>query len=815
MEITIIDNTPTRLSMLKFFLKALQGVTIKDFYEVDEAVANSGSKLFLIHKGNDNIVPFVKKITSESFILFFSGGGINRNIEGITYSDKMFNLSDVFNVGDAPQALNRIKQIIEIIKNENSFEKALLEIKRLDVDPKIEASIRETKSQTLLSLKSSWQEGVFNSMTKDKTKQFFILDEETKFLASNVEGESKVIASSDEFENALNEGIQIKDVVILVELDWGEPISQFYGYTVARQLMERLKEGESLNLLFISCLKRKTIKHILQAAKTSYAFTQTFPHTIIGNDFALSNLKLPSFSNGEFQYYFRYCLTNSGVLDRLEHDIRPYGSGVKTLAPIDAQKLIERMHSIKDIVGEKVIDVVNSCTTETLQNRLHEIQQHIFQQSEQLTTSREYESKGQNDWKSRMLIVEDDTTYLEYLKNTFAENFEVTTEPSGEEALRLLQEKGKMYHVLLCDLELLDVEGDNQLIQGIKILEEVKQRFPHIVCKVITNLPRRGAYFLLGKELRAELIYKSMLIDDNYRRDLIQEIKIEIGKLSSLQKLPGPDNTLWGDYPRQRNSKGAGHLRRIYYQLREEYKVDFDEMWREIDEYLEKVLKNEQKIPTGYGRTENKNDIATLSILQQIKTIKSYVIHRLFWLYKEYRGVSSVQIFHSTYDSFFEKGSILKDGQYGTITGFSIEKQEDKSKVTFGQFLEEESIRIRKHLTEQENVQFDLINSWLNENIVDILEVMGNYKNRFTKSQYIDAQSFCEKGHKGTLQLQEVEEILENIAKETPTSELRDNTSNARASVAALLQSIKTSTEWNMYTPHLQNLITSALQNMS
>ena len=648
----------------------------------------------------------------------------------------------------------------------------------------------------------------------DRTKRLFILDEETKFLTSNIEGESKVIASLTEFDAALNEGISIKDVVILVELDWGEPISHFYGYTVARQLMERLTEGETLNLLFISCFKRKTIKRILQASKSSYAFTQTFPHTNISKDFSLSNLEFPSFSDGEFQYYFRYCLKNSGVLDRLEHDIRPYIVGIKTLNPIDAQILIERIHTIKDIVGEKVIDIVNSCTVESLKSRLSEIQQHIFQRSEQLTTSREYESTGKNDWKPRMLIVEDDVMYLKKLEDTFSGNFEVTAEPSGEEALRLLEEKGKLYHVLLCDLELLDAEGDNQSVQGIRILETAKQRFSHIVCKVITNLPRRGVYFLLGKELRADLIYKSMLIDEAYCRDLIQEIKTEIGKYSSLQKLPGPDNTLWGDVPRQTNSK-PGHLRRIYYQLRAEYKEDFDEMWREIDEFMETVLRGEQKIPTGYGRIENKNSIATLSILQQIRTIKSYVIHRLFWLYKEYRGVSSVSVSHSTYNSFFEKENILKDGQYGTITGFSIEKKTQISKITFGQFLEEENVRIRKHLSEQQDVRFDLINSWLYENIADILEVIGCYRNRFKSTQYIDVQSFCEKGNKGTLQMQEVEKILENIARETPTSQLLDNNSNARASVANLLSSIKTNTEWSMYPPNLQTLITSALQNMN
>lgn len=139
MEVTIIDNTPVRLSKLKTFLEAKK-ISVVQSFEVNDDLASNNSKLFLIHKSNDKIVSFVQKVQAEKFILFFSGGGISQNVDGINYTDRMFNLPDVFNIGNEEQPLNRIKQIIEIVKNEPNETNATTEIKKvLGFDEKEEA----------------------------------------------------------------------------------------------------------------------------------------------------------------------------------------------------------------------------------------------------------------------------------------------------------------------------------------------------------------------------------------------------------------------------------------------------------------------------------------------------------------------------------------------------------------------------------------------------------------------------------------------------------------------------------------------------
>jgi uncharacterized protein YihD (DUF1040 family) len=130
-EITIVDNTFTRLSRLKFLLEFSQEVNVKNFHEVEDVTKGIDSELFLIHKGNKNIGSFTQNISPKSLIVFFSGGGINKNIEGITYSERMFNLPDVFNAGNEEQPVHRIKQIIEIVRNKPNNTNAITKIKKV------------------------------------------------------------------------------------------------------------------------------------------------------------------------------------------------------------------------------------------------------------------------------------------------------------------------------------------------------------------------------------------------------------------------------------------------------------------------------------------------------------------------------------------------------------------------------------------------------------------------------------------------------------------------------------------------------------
>lgn len=142
MEVTIIDNTPARLAKLKTFLQAKE-ITVVQYFEVDDNLTNNGSKLFLIHKSNDNIVSFVQKVQAEKYILFFSGAGIANDIDGINYTDKMFNLPDVFNVGNEEKALNRVEQIVNILKEDKTANSITAIKEVLGFDEAIETPLKK------------------------------------------------------------------------------------------------------------------------------------------------------------------------------------------------------------------------------------------------------------------------------------------------------------------------------------------------------------------------------------------------------------------------------------------------------------------------------------------------------------------------------------------------------------------------------------------------------------------------------------------------------------------------------------------------
>ena len=174
MKVTIIDDTPQRLFKLEVFLKA-KTIIVDQSSEVNDNLVNNGSTLFLIHKSNDSIASFVQKLEPKKYILFFSGGGIANKIEGVNYTDRKFNLPDVFNVGNEGQALNRIGQIVDVLKKANNATNALSEINKiLGFDPEEETltediytAIYENKSEEIIEKAVSKRDNYLS----DKVKQ--------------------------------------------------------------------------------------------------------------------------------------------------------------------------------------------------------------------------------------------------------------------------------------------------------------------------------------------------------------------------------------------------------------------------------------------------------------------------------------------------------------------------------------------------------------------------------------------------------------------------------------------------------------------
>lgn len=155
--------------------------------------------------------------------------------------------------------------------------------------------------------------------------------------------------------------------------------------------------------------------------------------------------------------------------------------------------------------------------------------------------------------KANVLIVEDNEDLCQTLADVLRKDGnKVRTAFSGEHALSML-------HKDIIDLVLLDIKLPD--INGIKLLEEIKDSDPEILVIMITALTdaqpavdamKRGAYDYLMKPF--ELDELKMVVAKALEA---QQLKREVSRLKNQQKDQFPDNELFG------NSKPMRELKKL------------------------------------------------------------------------------------------------------------------------------------------------------------------------------------------------------------------------------------------------------------
>lgn len=649
-----------------------------------------------------------------------------------------------------------------------------------------------------------------------KTEILFILDEETKFLSDKVDTKKCIIITSQtELDAFLSKNFQVKSIVILVELDWGNPVSQFYGYKIAKELIENSPNRLSnFNLLFISTLSRMILYQIIKDSNS--VFVKSFEHTRIDQSFCLKELHVPTISYRKFDYLKKYCLTQSGILDKLEHVLRPN----KVLSNSKIEDLLCQIKANADIVGFTMMAVINKTDVNNFnQNRWTLYEQLILRIREVIGEQDLKHKVRKNDkgesWKPQMLLLEDDNDQLYKIKRFFDDDFEVIPKNNGKDAIEYLKDNSDQTSVAICDMELLQQQNNNfdQDIQGIDVIEYIKENHPHIVIKVISHLPRRGLHMLLGDILNvSDLKYKSMLLEGNsdFISDLVTEIQREIDLRRTFQRLRGPSNTLWGNFSRNGKQPG-GRLKQFYYDLRAIHNKEFEQMWEEIDIIIEKVLKEENKINSQFPQVGKRNEIAEMPLQKSLGYLRELLINRMFWIKKLYSGSQEEKVSFEDYKKYFGEKFLLfstdakRINQYASLTGFSIRMNLfDNHFLKFNQFLEEELSRIKESDTKS---NFDLSNSDLIVGLYDILKIIVNAgaQANFTKKNYPEPKVFWESKDQKSL----VENTLEQLTKEKPSSQLI-SVPESREKIWRILSNLKITNEFHIYPQGIKESISKA-----
>lgn len=143
MNWTIIDSVTNRADKIKEVMLTQFSVNANHIRFLSDGIVPDEETIYLIHHSDGLVGEFAIKANAlNSFVVFYSGGGITNQLKA--QGDKIGFISEVFQNGDEPQPLNKIEQIVEIIKNESSNTNAIVEIKKvLGFDEAIENPLKK------------------------------------------------------------------------------------------------------------------------------------------------------------------------------------------------------------------------------------------------------------------------------------------------------------------------------------------------------------------------------------------------------------------------------------------------------------------------------------------------------------------------------------------------------------------------------------------------------------------------------------------------------------------------------------------------
>jgi hypothetical protein len=379
-----------------------------------------------------------------------------------------------------------------------------------------------------------------------KYQSLYLINEDVKPLFDTLDKKKcKIISSESEFEKFIGTNFQLKEVCIQVELDWSEKKEQFYGYEIAKYLINSSNRNASFNLYFISSYKRQELLDLNK--NKNRIFTQKFFHSEINTD--LSNIKAPQLSERKFDYLKNYCLLESGILDRLEHDVR---RALENLNDQKLKKLIEDIKVNEDILTNDIVkkaEKLISNNSVQIKNKLTEIHRQLQVLQSQINNPGE--TAGKKSY-SVVMLIEDEPSTLEKLERQFGQYFHtIKSYHKGTDAYNELENNSQKYDVVITDMELLVGNFDDEKL-GIDILELCEREYPFIVTRVITSLPKNALKRLIGKGLD-EIIFKSVNSESvippfENLVEFVQHIDKEVRQRKMLRSMPGPKGSWWGKF---------------------------------------------------------------------------------------------------------------------------------------------------------------------------------------------------------------------------------------------------------------------------
>ena len=456
--------------------------------------------------------------------------------------------------------------------------------------------------------------------------------------------ECLTIKSSKEWSSFQFTDKGFDQIFIQVELAWSGKVRE--GYDIANDLIYyKLPDSSIAHLRFISTKSRSELRVLTSTSVKHLPYVKSFLHL----QWPIQQLEPFYFSRQRYNYLRNYCLTTTGQLDQILHDLQKY-VGNPDNPPLEE----EIKHVI--VMGEFLTGADAHDTAQEIAGILKfplSSQDQEIIRGKLINLIKQLEKKRDEKQEAniiqlpyRAMLVEDNAAEGKLLKELLSPYFlGVDLFHNGEKAKEALSQNSKThaYQALFVDMELLE-DGFDQPVMGVDLLEFCETSAHEIATRVISALPRRALSVLLSKPVE-HILHKnktgSILSASDHLSQVFKTLKNEIEVRKKYINRPGPVNGPFGEDQRTRQPKV---MKNLYYKIKLEDPDKHQKMMQAIQHKAEAFFSGELdaiEIDCDFGRLEN------LGWEENEDTLELILLHRaIALLHNKENG----QIFYGEFD---------------------------------------------------------------------------------------------------------------------------------------------------------------------
>jgi CheY-like chemotaxis protein len=471
-------------------------------------------------------------------------------------------------------------------------------------------------------------------------------------------------------------------VLITPELYWkSNNIDEGYEYALEILNHKLGKEKLTIQFRFLSVLPFNKILEYSSLDKKR--LIEAFPYFDLISEQEKSTKDLfIEYSPTHYQLIKRLAVSDTGYLNTLIHDINGL---IKSIMPTEKMDytFFQRIAFLDYLdKSNNLITLAKSYTFDTRIEILSKIRDILLDLYIRVDSSINHQIVSKLSY--RVLIVEDDPVYRDFLKGMLSNYFKVvdSIEPERNvdfiETLReWLPEKAEKYDIVLLDLLFKNENGNWAGESGLDLYKEIKNKNAFCVTPLVTSLPRAVVASLIKELEEAGIPYHLLLSKANGEEFLKLDFKDKLPDIIKTCRENEKRKRMYKPIPTEGIFKGISVTGTIL-KLMTEKKELFDEIVKTSQSLFQKFIDGELTInTTGWNKGElpspQKKDTIDETFLEE--KLPSILAHRLMVIYfalkndKQY--IDSIEYEKQVLNKKICKTGNLSSGYLNTKLGFN------------------------------------------------------------------------------------------------------------------------------------------------